>query len=106
MDAGNISSGEQYLYANGDSTVPMGVVNPNGILYVTANSSSGSKYYDITNPSATWAAVIDQSKRRTISRWRSAMMRSALSPTLQMEQSSPTAIFSTSLPSTAAHGRH
>ena len=43
----------KYLNAVGDeqaieTTNKEKVVNPNGILYMTANSSSGSKYYDLT----------------------------------------------------------
>ena len=33
---------------------------------LTANSASGSKYYGITAPEAEYAAVQDQSKRRTV----------------------------------------
>lgn len=42
------------------------VTNPDGILYLTANSSSGSKYYDITEPDAEYAAVTIQPKHRTV----------------------------------------
>lgn len=42
------------------------VTNPDGILYLTANSASGSKYYDIKVPDAEFAACMDQSNRRTI----------------------------------------
>ena len=40
--------------------------NPEGVLYLTANSASGSKYYDIKAPEAAYSAVMDQSYRRTI----------------------------------------
>lgn len=44
------------------------VTNPEGILYLTANSASGSKYYDIkTNISTDFVAKMDQSKQRSIS---------------------------------------
>ncbi len=44
------------------------ITNPEGILYVTANSASGSKYYNIqTNVDFDYAAVMDQSKQRSIS---------------------------------------
>lgn len=41
-------------------------INPNGIIYLTANSASGSKYYDIKAPNADFSAKMDQSKRRTV----------------------------------------
>ena len=44
------------------------VTDPEGILYLTANSASGSKYYDIkTNISTDCVAKMDQSKQRSIS---------------------------------------
>lgn len=42
------------------------VYNPEGILYLTANSASGSKYYGIANADAEYSAKMDQSKRRTV----------------------------------------
>ena len=42
------------------------VTDPEGVLYLTANSASGSKYYDIKAPEAPFAAVMDQSYRRTV----------------------------------------
>ncbi|MBO5460371.1 MAG: metallophosphoesterase [Ruminococcus sp.] len=42
------------------------VYNPTGILYLTANSASGSKYYDVANAEAEYSAVMDQSRRRTV----------------------------------------
>ena len=42
------------------------VTDPTGILYLTANSASGSKYYNIANPDADYSAKMDQSKRRTV----------------------------------------
>ena len=42
------------------------VTNPEGVLYLTANSASGSKYYDIAAPEAAYSAVMEQSYRRTI----------------------------------------
>ena len=42
------------------------VTDPTGILYLTANSASGSKYYNIANPEADYSAKMDQSKRRTV----------------------------------------
>lgn len=49
--------------AQGDA---QSVTNPTGILYLTANSASGSKYYGIKAPDAEYAAKMDQSKRRTV----------------------------------------
>ena len=46
--------------------VQSSVTNPEGVLYLTANSASGSKYYDIKAPEAEYAAVQDQSYRRTV----------------------------------------
>lgn len=44
------------------------VTDLEGILYLTANSASGSKYYDIkTNISTDFVAKMDQSKQRSIS---------------------------------------
>ncbi|HEY0187573.1 MAG TPA: immunoglobulin-like domain-containing protein [Cellulomonas sp.] len=37
------------------------------VLYITANSSSGSKYYDVTMPEAWYASVINQEKVRNYS---------------------------------------
>ena len=42
------------------------VTDPEGVLYLTANSASGSKYYDIKAADAPFAAVMDQSYRRTV----------------------------------------
>lgn len=42
------------------------VLNPTGILYLTANSASGSKYYDLKAADAEYSAVTDQSYRRTV----------------------------------------
>ncbi|MBM6774403.1 metallophosphoesterase [Olsenella profusa] len=39
------------------------------VLYITANSASGSKYYEIQNlPQNTWAAKVDQSHRENMTR--------------------------------------
>lgn len=44
------------------------ITDPDGTLYVTANSASGSKYYNIkTNISTEFVAKMDQSKQRSIS---------------------------------------
>ena len=41
--------------------------DPEGILYITANSASGSKYYDLRAADAEYVAKTDQSYRRTVS---------------------------------------
>ena len=46
--------------------VQSSVTNSTGILYLTANSASGSKYYDIKAPNAEYSAKMDQSYRRTV----------------------------------------
>lgn len=43
------------------------VAEPGEVLYVTANSSSGSKYYDVKDPNAAFASVINQEKVRNYS---------------------------------------
>lgn len=40
---------------------------PGEVLYVTANSASGSKYYDTTAPDAWWTSVMNQEKVRNYS---------------------------------------
>ena len=57
-----------YVDADGDG-VPEAVYAPDGILYVTANSASGSKYYNIqTNLEFPYAAVMNQERVPNISR--------------------------------------
>ncbi|KAB1660773.1 DUF5011 domain-containing protein [Pseudoclavibacter sp. CFCC 13796] len=55
--------------ANPDETAAQGTVTakPGEVLYVTANSASGSKYYDITAPDAWYASVQNQEKVRNYS---------------------------------------
>ncbi|MCD7950013.1 MAG: metallophosphoesterase [Erysipelotrichaceae bacterium] len=61
----NIMYGDEVVT---DTTELSSVTNPAGTLYVTANSASGSKYYDIkTNVDTYYAAVMDQSYERSIS---------------------------------------
>ena len=51
-----------------DTSTLESVTDPDGILYVTANSASGSKYYNIkTDISTEFVAKMDQSKQRSIS---------------------------------------
>ncbi|WP_166997130.1 immunoglobulin-like domain-containing protein [Paramicrobacterium fandaimingii] len=52
--------------ANPDETAASNdvVAGEGDVLYVTANSASGSKYYDVTAPDAWYASVINQEKVR------------------------------------------
>ena len=69
MDGGAVSANENYTYASGAEKAPTAVTAPSGILYVTANSASGSKYYDLhAGYNYNWAAVRDQSKKPSISK--------------------------------------
>lgn len=45
-----------------DSAEMDSITNPDGILYITANSGSGSKYYNIKDEQFTYAAVKNQEK--------------------------------------------
>lgn len=61
----NIMKGMQVVT---DTSELDSVTDPDGVLYVTANSASGSKYYNIkTNISTEFVAKMDQSKQRSIS---------------------------------------
>ena len=61
----NIMKGMQVVT---DTSELKSVTDPDGILYVTANSASGSKYYNIkTDISTEFVAKMDQSKQRSIS---------------------------------------
>lgn len=46
---------------------PVVKAKPGDVLYVTANSSSGSKYYAVKAPNAPFAAVINQEQKRNYS---------------------------------------
>ena len=48
--------------------VPEAATDPDGILYVTANSASGSKYYEIQSAQFPYAAVMNQEHTPNISR--------------------------------------
>ena len=59
MDGLEVSEDEDYEYD--EDGVPVSVTDTDGILYVTANSSSASKFYDIkTNVNFEYAAVMNQ----------------------------------------------
>lgn len=61
----NIMKGMQVTQ---DTSNLSSVTDPDGILYLTANSASGSKYYNIkTDISTDFVAKMDQSKQRSIS---------------------------------------
>ena len=61
----NIMKGMQVVT---DTSDLQSVTDPDGVLYVTANSASGSKYYNIkTDISTEFVAKMDQSKQRSIS---------------------------------------
>ncbi|WP_162611095.1 choice-of-anchor I family protein [Flavonifractor sp. An91] len=63
-----ITESDKYTDADGNG-VPEAVYAPNGILYVTANSASGSKFYNIqTNLEFPYAAVMNQERVPNISR--------------------------------------
>lgn len=54
---------------NEDGTVPGEYVNPQGTLYLTLNSASGSKYYNIKNQKFPYSAVQEQSYRRNVTKF-------------------------------------
>lgn len=51
----------------GSSAQEQVTANPAEVLYVTANSASGSKYYAVKAPNAPFAAVINQENKRNYS---------------------------------------
>lgn len=68
------SYARSYLIHNGEKANPdeaagadSVVAGPGGVLYVTANSSSGSKYYDLQNKGFWWLSVQNQEKVRNYS---------------------------------------
>lgn len=64
-----ILESDKYTYHDDGDEIPDAVTDSDGILYVTANSASGSKFYDIQSGTAyQWAAVINQEKVPNISR--------------------------------------
>ena len=62
-----IETSDKYTDADGDG-VPEAVTDPEGILYVTANSASGSKFYTIKNIVYPYSAVQNQERVPNISR--------------------------------------
>lgn len=63
-----ITSYEGYEYSEGDTVAPVSVTNPEGILYVTANSGSGSKTYGILNETFPFSAVQNQENSANVSK--------------------------------------
>ena len=57
-----------YEYGNGADAAPTAVNNPEGILYITANSGSGSKTYGILNETFPFSAVQNQENSANISK--------------------------------------
>ena len=63
-----ITKSDKYEYANGTDKAPTAVTDPDGILYITANSASGSKHYDIkTSVDFPYSAVQNQERVPNIS---------------------------------------
>lgn len=58
---------ESYEYDDGKEA-PTAVTDPEGILYITANSGSGSKHYDILDESFPFSAVQNQEYTANISK--------------------------------------
>ena len=57
-----------YEYGNGTDAAPTAVNDPDGILYITANSGSGSKNYGILNENFPFSAVQNQENNSNISK--------------------------------------
>ena len=55
-----ITESDKYIYVNGTDAAPTAVTDPDGILYITANSGSGSKTYNIVNAEFPFSAVQNQ----------------------------------------------
>ena len=62
-----ITESDKYTDQDGDG-IPESVTNPDGILYVTANSASGSKFYTIQNTKYEYSAVQNQERVPNVSR--------------------------------------
>lgn len=63
-----ITEFDGYEYGNGTNVAPTAVNNPDGILYITANSGSGSKTYGILNENFPFSAVQNQENSANISK--------------------------------------
>ena len=63
-----ITESDKYEYGNGADQAPTAVNDPEGILYVTANSGSGSKTYNIVNADFPFSAVQNQEHVANVSK--------------------------------------
>ena len=69
MDGLNpIRTSDKYEYANGRDQAPTAVNDPDGILYITANSGSGSKTYNIISSDFPFSAVQNQEHVANVSK--------------------------------------
>ena len=69
MDGLNpIRTSDKYEYANGRDNAPTAVNDPDGILYITANSGSGSKTYNIISSDFPFSAVQNQEHVANVSK--------------------------------------
>lgn len=69
MDGKNpVTEFEGYEYGNGADNAPTSVKNPEGVLYVTGNSGSGSKTYGILKEEFPFSAVSNQENKANISK--------------------------------------
>ncbi len=69
MDGLNpITDSDKYEYANGRDAAPTAVNDPDGILYITANSGSGSKMYNIVSADFPFSAVQNQEHVANVSK--------------------------------------
>ena len=62
-----ITESDKYTDQDGNG-IPESVTNPDGILYVTANSASGSKFYTIQSTKYEYSAVQNQERVPNVSR--------------------------------------
>lgn len=63
-----ITESDKYIYGNGREKAPTAVYNPDGILYLTFNSATKAKTYDVKNQDFPFAAVKNQEHIPNISK--------------------------------------
>lgn len=63
-----ITKSDKYEYGNGENAAPTAVNDPDGILYITANSGSGSKTYGILDEAFPFSAVHNQENAANVSK--------------------------------------
>lgn len=63
-----ITDSDKYEYGNGENAAPTAVTDPDGILYITANSGSGSKNYGILDETFDFSAAQSQNNSASISK--------------------------------------